>query len=161
MSEPDSLDRRFGRRLRGAVDRIPGGRGAACAASDALAPVFEALVASLLVRQSGRRAGVEALTSGVGAATGALLLRRRIGRRRPGGRPDGAFPSRHAAAAVAIACAVGRCRPQLRPWLAVVACAGLIGRVVDGQHDPADIAGGAILGWAVDAAVARLPGDGR
>jgi membrane-associated phospholipid phosphatase len=161
MSGPDSLDRRFGRRLRVAVDRIPGGRGAACAASDALAPAFEALVVSLLMRPSGRRAGVEALASGFGAAAGALLLRDRIGRTRPGGRPDGAFPSRHAAAAVAIACAVGRRRPQLRPWLAAAAGAGLVGPVVDGQHDPADIAAGALLGWAVDAAVGRLLGDGR
>jgi len=161
MSEPESFDRRFGRHLRGWAARVPGGPAAARAASEALAPGFEALVAALLVRAAGRRAGAEALASGVGAALGARLLRDRIGRPRPGDRPDGGFPSRHAAAAVAIARAVGRRRPAMRPWLIAAAAAGLIGRVADGQHDPADIAAGALLGWSVDAAVGRAVGDGR
>ena len=99
------IDRRAGTSLRRAVAALPGGRRAARLAAGALSPAFRVTVAVMIVRTPSRRAGLEALAASVGAATVARLLRDRLARRRPGPRAEGAFPSRHAAAATAIACA--------------------------------------------------------
>jgi membrane-associated phospholipid phosphatase len=155
MANFGSFDRRVGRRVRGSIEAIPGGAAASRAASEALAPAFEALVASLLVRSHARRTGFEALVAGAGASLAARAARDAIARPRPGPRLDGGFPSRHAAAAVAIAGAVTRRHPGLRPWVAGAAAAGLVGRVATGEHDPGDILAGAVLGWCVDRLVAR------
>lgn len=156
-----AFDRRLGRTIRAAADTVPGGRRAGVVAGDALAPLFEGLVAGMLVRPAARPGGVAALASGALAAGAARVARDRIGRPRPGTRPDGGLPSRHAAAAVAIARAAGRRHPRLRPWLAVAAIAGLGGRVVSGHHDPADIVAGAALGvasdWITERTVGRWP----
>lgn len=154
------IDRRAGARLRGAVAVVPGGRRAAGWAAAALSPGFRLAVAVMIARPASRRAGLEALVAGVAAALGARLLRDRLGRRRPGPRTDGGFPSRHAAAAAAIARAAGRHHAGLGGALGAAAAVGLAARVACAEHEPADIAAGAALGLAADRAVERLVGDG-
>jgi membrane-associated phospholipid phosphatase len=108
------------------------------------------VVALLILRRGRRRTGLHALASGVAAAMAARALRDRVGRPRPGDRPDGGFPSRHAAAAAAIARAASRREPRLGRALAAAAALGLAGRVATAEHDPADIAAGAALGLAAE-----------
>jgi hypothetical protein len=43
----------------------------------------------------------------------------------------------------------------------LAAAAGLTGRVVAGEHDPADIAAGAALGWASGWVIERATGGDR
>jgi membrane-associated phospholipid phosphatase len=154
------IDRRAGARLRGAVRAVPGGRGAAALLAAALSPGFRLLVALMIVRPGSRRAGLEALAAGVGAAMTARLLRDRLARRRPGPRDEGGFPSRHAAAATAIARAAGRRHRRLGRGLAAAAALGLVARVASADHDPADIAAGAALGVGVARGLECLVGDG-
>ncbi len=150
-----SIDRRLGADLRRRYGRgAPGAAGQV--AAEALSPAFRLVVAALIVVPRTRRAGAEALASGTLAAVAARVARDRLGRPRPGPRADAGFPSRHAAAAVAIARAAGRVEPRLRLPLALAAAAGLAGRVLTGEHEPGDIGAGAALGWAVDRAVERL-----
>lgn len=155
MTQFGSFDRQLGQRVRDAVSALPGGVAVSRIASESLAPAFEAMVAVLLVRSSVRRAGLEALVAGAGASLAARFARDAIARPRPGPRAEGGFPSRHAAAAVAIACAVARRHPTLRPVLVGAAAAGLCGRVAIGHHDPGDVVAGAALGWTVERLVAR------
>lgn len=161
MGRARSFDRRFGQAIRARVSTVPGGVRAGRLAGDALAPAFRGLVAGMLVRPALRRSGSEALAAGALAATAARLARDRIARPRPGTRTEGGLPSRHAAAAVAIARVAIRRHPRLRPWLVAAAGAGLVGRVVAGDHDPADIVAGAALGWASDWVVERATGGDR
>jgi membrane-associated phospholipid phosphatase len=154
-----SFDRRLGHAVRTAVHALPGGAVAARAAADALAPAFEGLLVAMVTRPEMRRDGLRAGAAAVLAATSARVARDTIGRPRPGERSDGGLPSRHAAAAVAIACAVTRRHRRLGGALAVAAGVGLLGRVVTGDHDPADIAAGAVLGASVDWLVAHIAGD--
>ena len=104
-----------------------------------------------------RAAGLRALVAGVAAALLARAARDRIGRRRPGARAEGGFPSRHAAAAAAIAHAVARTPGSgaAGALLGVAAVAGVTGRVASAEHEPADIAAGALLGVAVAEVTAR------
>lgn len=132
-----ALDRRAGAQVRRAVAR---------AAAGALSPSFRLLVALLIAERARRRTGLHALASGVAAATAARILRDRIARPRPGHRPDGGFPSRHAAAAAAIARAASRREPGLGRALAGAAALGLAGRVATAEHEPADLVAGAALG---------------
>ncbi|MCU0307511.1 MAG: phosphatase PAP2 family protein [Thermoleophilia bacterium] len=147
------LDRRAGRALRRAVDGRPALGRAARAAAAALSPGYRVMVAALVAHPATRPAGVRALAAGVLAGTAARLLRDRVGRRRPGPRPDGGFPSRHAAAAVAIAAAVAPTCPAARAALWGSAAVGLAARVAAAQHDPADIVAGALLGLGAAGAV--------
>ena len=144
--------------MRALAGRSPGGPFAAAALSGALAPAFRLLVAAMIVSRPGRRAGVEALAAALGAAGAARIIRDAVGRPRPGPRTDGGMPSRHAAAATAIARAVGRHHPGLAPLLVVAAGAGLAARVASAEHDPADIAAGVALGWAADRLVQLAAG---
>lgn len=153
MDRADSLDRRLGELVREWLEAVPGGTRTGILASEVMSPVFTAAVAGLMLTRRGRRAGIEAGVAAVVAAGCARLLRDGIGRPRPGPRAGGGFPSRHAAAGVAIARAVGRGHPVMGSFLAVAAAAGLAGRVVAGEHDPGDIVAGAALGWYVDAVV--------
>jgi len=154
----DALDREAGRWLRrsAALARV-GAVGTA--ASRTLGPVFRVVVAVLILRRRDRRVGVAAGAAAVTAAVAAGRLRLMIGRRRPDARWEGpGFPSRHAAAAAAIATSVGRRRPALGRLLAAGAVVGVAGRVVDGRHDPADVLAGATLGVAVGRAADRVIG---
>jgi membrane-associated phospholipid phosphatase len=154
------LDRRAGAALRPAVRAVPAGPDAARIAAGALSPGFRALVAVLIARPSTRRLGLEALAAGVAAALAARALRDGLARPRPGGRTEGGFPSRHAAAATAIARAAGRRRPALGGALALAAAVGLAARVADAEHEPADILAGVALGLAAQRALERLASDG-
>jgi undecaprenyl-diphosphatase len=154
------LDRRAGAGLRRAADALPGGREAAVLAAAAMSPAFRITVAVMIARRGSRRAGLEALASGVAAATAARLLRDRLSRRRPGPRAEGGFPSRHAAAATAIAGAAGRHHRRLGRALAAAAGAGMLARVASAEHEPADVAAGAALGLAAARALERVLGDG-
>jgi membrane-associated phospholipid phosphatase len=154
------IDRRAGARLRRAVAAVPGGRSAAVLAAAALSPGFRLVVALMIARPGSRRAGLEALAAAVGAATAARILRDRLARVRPGPRPEGGFPSRHAAAATAIARAAARHHRGLGRGLALAAAVGLAGRVASAEHDPGDIAAGAALGLAASRALEGVVGDG-
>lgn len=160
MGRLTRIDRHAGAALRSAVAALPGGPSAAGLAAGTLSPAFRVLVAAMIARAPSRRMGLEALGAGVGAAMAARLLRDRLGRRRPGARADGGFPSRHAAAAAAIAAAAGRRDPSLGRALAVAAAVGLIARVASAEHDPADIAAGVLLGLATVRCLERLSGRG-
>jgi membrane-associated phospholipid phosphatase len=150
----DDLDRRLGAAARRRLRRVPGGRALAWLAANALGPSFRTLVAALLLTAGRRRTGVEALAGSAIASWSARLLRDRLGRPRPGRRSEGGFPSRHAAAAVAITRAVGRGDRSAGRLLAAAAALGLAGRVASAEHDPADVVAGAALGWAVARVVA-------
>src|SRR5262245_469676 len=141
------IDRRAGARVRAAVAARPGAPAGARALAEALAPSFRALVALLLLAPGRRRTGLEALAAAALASTIARVLRDRLARRRPGARPEGGFPSRHAAAAVAIACAVRGDEAGAGRAVGAAAAAGLAARVATGEHEPADIVCGAALGW--------------
>jgi len=141
------IDRRAGARLRAAVAGRPGAPAGARALAGALAPSFRALVALLLLAPGHRRVGLEALAASALASTVARVLRDGLGRRRPGTRPEGGFPSRHAAAATAIAFAVGRDEGRAGRALGAAAAFGLAARVATGDHEPADIVCGSALGW--------------
>jgi membrane-associated phospholipid phosphatase len=145
-----TLDRRAGTAVRRAVERVPGGPAAARIAARALSPGFRLVVALLILRGGRRRTGLHALASGVAAATAARALRDRVGRPRPGDRADGGFPSRHAAAAAAIARAASRRERRLGRVLGAAAALGLAGRVATAEHDPADILAGALLGLTAE-----------
>ncbi len=159
MTRLGALDRKVGNHIRSTVaGRAEPARALALAAR-ALSPVFRGVVALLVILPRERRIGVRA---GFAATVAALLagrLRRLIGRPRP---VDGApgFPSRHAAASAAIVTTVARARPGLGAILGVVALVGVTGRITSGRHDPADIASGAVLGYATAVTVRRLTEDG-
>jgi membrane-associated phospholipid phosphatase len=154
------LDRRAGAALRRVVGSVPGGPRAARLAAGALSPGFRLVVALLIARRATRRAGLEALAAGVAAALAARGLRDRLGRRRPGRRLEGGFPSRHAAAATAIARAAGRREPALGDALALAAVLGLLARVADAEHEPADILAGAAVGLLAQRVLERVTSDG-
>jgi len=160
MANPYAWDRRLGEALRRAVGRVPGGVRAGRMVSGAMEPAFQALVAAMLVRPDARPAGVRALVGGAAASTLARVVRDAVGRPRPGDRRDAGFPSRHAAAAVAIARAAGRRHRSLRPWLACASIVGLAARVAAAEHDPADIAAGALIGLSVDGLLDHVLGRG-
>jgi undecaprenyl-diphosphatase len=69
---------------------------------------------------------------------------------------NASFPSDHATAAFAIATTIWLFRSKIgKAWLLLAACIAL-SRVWTGVHYPFDVAGGAILGFAVAVAVHRL-----
>lgn len=143
------LDRRAGAAVRRGVARRRGGVRAARALAAGLSPAFRLLVAGLIASRAGRGAGADALVAGVVAALAARGLRDALGRPRPGARRDAGFPSRHAAAAAAIAGVVSRHHPRLGRALAGAAALGLAARVAAGEHEPGDILAGASLGAVI------------
>lgn len=147
------VDRDLGRAIRLAA-RESGSEPALRLAGNALSPAFRVLAVLMALRRPTRTAGIAALAGAVVAASAAKVLRDAIGRPRPGARAEGGMPSRHAAAATAIASAAGR-HGVGGPVVAVAAATGLLGRVVTGDHDPLDIAAGALVGLAAAGTVAR------
>ena len=152
------MDRAAGAAIRDAVARAPRARAALAVAAGTLSPAFRVVVAVLCARRATRRDGLAALAASVAAALVARAARDRIGRRRPGPRREGGFPSRHAAAAVAITTAVAGGDRRLGAVLGAAAAVGLTGRVTDGHHEPADIAAGALLGAAAGCAARTAAG---
>jgi membrane-associated phospholipid phosphatase len=151
-----ALDRRAGRLVRSIASRDPRSRRAAQISADVMSPAFRLVVASLIALPGRRREGLEALAAAALASQLARAIRDRLGRPRPGLRAGGGFPSRHAAAAAAIARSVGRHHPRAGVVLGAAAGVGLLGRAVTGQHDPADLVAGALLGAGVGIAVAAV-----
>ncbi|MCC6830048.1 MAG: phosphatase PAP2 family protein [Thermoleophilia bacterium] len=151
-----SLDRALGAAAREAVARRPAAAGGLAAAAGMLSPGFRVVVALLCARRATRREGAVALAAGVAAALLARAARDRIGRRRPGPRAEGGFPSRHAAAAAAITTAVAGGDRRLGTAMGAAACVGLTGRVTHGHHEPGDIAAGALLGVATGLSARRV-----
>jgi undecaprenyl-diphosphatase len=151
-----ALDRAAGHRVRAMVGDSPRLADAAKMAAAGMAPAFQLLVGVMIGRRGSRGTGLVALASAAAASLLALALRERLGRPRPGPRPEGGMPSRHSATAAAIATAIA----TRRSLLGIPAWAGLIvggwARVVSGDHEPGDIAAGALLGMAVGGLVARL-----
>lgn len=145
-------DRTAGRAIRRAGRRVPAASGAARSVARTMSPAFRGVVAAMVVVPATRRAGLAALGAGVAAGVTARLLRDRLGRRRPGARTEGGLPSRHAAAATAIARTVSRRRPAIGAVLWAAAAVGLVGRVLTADHDPADIAAGVAVGLAAERA---------
>lgn len=121
-----------------------------------MSPAFRIVVALMIADRRTRPAGLRALAAGGGAALAARALRDRLDRPRPGGRAEGGFPSRHAAAACAIAATAGRAHPRLHAALAAAAGAGSLARVAAAEHEPADILAGAALGLVTAAALGRI-----
>ena len=158
MQALSRLDRRLGDALRRAAGAVPGGIAAAAIVAGVMSPAFRLAVAAMFLRRRTRGTGVRCLAAGVAAGMAARLLRDRLGRPRPGGRAEGGFPSRHAAAATAIATAARPGAPRVARVLAGAAAVGLAARVVAAEHDPADIAAGAALGLAGARAVGIVAG---
>jgi membrane-associated phospholipid phosphatase len=156
MNRLTGMDRRAGAALRTIVARAPGGARGARMAASGLSPGFRLLVAAMIAAPSSRRLGLEAGAAGVGAAVAARLLRDPLGRPRPGSRPGGGFPSRHAAAATAIGRAVARRHRAAGAVVLAAALVGMAARVATAEHDPADIVAGAALGLAAEGALAAL-----
>lgn len=148
-------DRRAGTALRGVVRGIPGGTAAASAAAAAMAPVFQGLVAVLVMSPGTRSTGARAAIAGGVAACIARVARDAMRRGRPGPRSDGGLPSRHAAAATAISVTIARNHPVIGAVAGLAVAVGLIARVGSADHDPLDIITGIGLGWAVADATRR------
>ena len=142
-------DRECGDRIRTAVAGHRGARLLARPLAAAMSPFFQIAVAAAIVDRGRRVTGVRMLIAGGAAAIAARVLRDRIGRERPGEREEGAFPSRHAAAATAISATALSRQPLLGLPLAAAAAVGSVARIATAEHDPADIAAGALLGIVV------------
>ncbi len=152
----DRLDRALGARLR---DRLAGrsrvGRALAIAA-DAMSPLYRFVVLVLILWRPTRVRGVRALVAAVSAALIAKRMREAIARPRPGQRAEGGLPSRHAAAAVAITGIVAQRRRGLGLPMAAITAFGLMGRISSGDHEPADVVAGAVVGGLVARVVGRV-----
>lgn len=146
----------MGSAVRRSVASVPGGPGVASGLAATMSPAFRVAVGLLIASPSRRGTGVRALITAVSAATAARLLRDRLGRRRPGPRAEGGFPSRHAAAAAAIATTAVSGGAAIGGVLAGAAVIGGIARVAAGEHEPGDILAGAALGVLTAAALGRL-----
>jgi membrane-associated phospholipid phosphatase len=117
-----------------------------------------------LAATGGRMLAGVALTTAVKGAIKLLIARTRPSKALEDGRyearllgpnegPWNSFPSGHTANAVAVARAVARAYPGARaPAYAAAAAAALI-QVPRGAHYPIDVAAGALIGWASEAAV--------
>lgn len=127
-------------------------------AADVMSPAYRVLVVTLILWRPTRSRGLRALVGAVLAALVAKRLRDEIARPRPGARTEGGLPSRHAAASVAIAAILAERRKGLGLPMALITAIGLMGRITTGDHDPADIISGALLGGTVARLVLRLSG---
>ena len=147
------LDRALGRRMRAGVSSEGARR--ARLVSGGMAPAFQALVGVMIAVRRTRRTGVILLIAAVTAALIALVARDRLDRRRPGPRADGGMPSRHAAAAAAIASALGQRGSMLSPLAWIGVAAGSAARVLAGDHEAGDVLAGAALGTVIGRLMGR------
>lgn len=157
---------------------------------DALAPIAwvpmqAGALASPLAAGAGiawrgdRRRGLRIAATGATAWGGAKVLKRAVGRGRPGDHLDDVtlrlgsadvglgFPSGHAAVAAGIAASWGADRTAIRVGLASLAGTVGLARIYVGAHYPLDVLGGWAMGLALgeavrylDATVARPPSGG-
>lgn len=147
-------DRALGRRLRDRIGRHRMLARAVRPAAGLMSPLFQVAVAAAIVDRRSRVTGLRMLLAGAAAAGLARVLRDRIGRTRPGERPEGGFPSRHAAAATAISATALARRPMLGLGLTAAAGVGSLARIASADHDPFDVVAGAALGLTVAHVVA-------
>jgi membrane-associated phospholipid phosphatase len=152
----DRLDRELGARLRDRVAARPRVARALAIAADVMSPAYRVIVVVLILWRPTRMRGVRALIAAASAALIAKRMRDAIDRPRPGLRAEGGLPSRHAAAAVAIAGIVAERRRALGLPMAAITAVGLTGRISSGDHDPVDVVAGALLGGIVARVVGRL-----
>lgn len=126
----------------------------------------------LLGRRRLVRAGLRMLVAHELATSAKDFIKHRIDRTRPGSASDGkqakprpgdrtakkhtSFPSGHSAGSVAVAQAFAREFPQQRAPALAAAAVVAIGQVPKLAHYPTDIAAGAILGAASEAALAAI-----
>jgi len=150
------LDRELGARMRGRVARRGRIARTLAVAGGTMSPLYRIMILALILWRPTRMRGIRALIGAVAAAMIARRMRDGIARPRPGGRAEGGLPSRHAAAAVAIAGIVAERRRRLGLPMAVITAIGLSGRISTGDHDPADVVAGAVLGGVVARVVARM-----
>ncbi len=152
------MDRRLGTAVRRATHALPAGPGAARAVAGAMSPAFRIVVAAMVARAPTRGAGMEALAAGAGRAWSR-------GRCATASAARGPAPGRRAASPAATRPPRGhrarrrQGRPRVRRALAVAAAAGLLARVAAAEHEPADIAAGALVGVVAALAVERLVGE--
>lgn len=152
----DQFDRDLGERLRGHVGARRRLAEIFGLAADVMSPAYRVLVLTLILWRPTRNRGLRALAAAVLAALIARRVRDGIRRPRPGTRPEGGLPSRHAAASVAIAAVLSERRSGLGLPLALITAIGLLGRVTTGDHDPADVIVGAVLGGMVARVIMRM-----
>jgi undecaprenyl-diphosphatase len=130
----------------------------------AVSPVVAAILVWQLDPDPRRHgAGAVALLVAVfGSATAGMVIKRVLGRVRPGREHAGrflgptwthanwreSFPSNHTASAVAMSCVLASFYPPaaITFWTLAVLCAGL--RYLLDAHWPSDVVGGAALGYA-------------
>jgi len=74
---------------------------------------------------------------------------------------DYSFPSTHATLAWAMAVILSREEPRLKYWFYTLAVLISLSRIYLGVHYPSDVAGGALLGWAIGYGAMRLEGFSR
>jgi membrane-associated phospholipid phosphatase len=157
----ERYDRELGERLRGRVGARRGLAELFGVAADVMSPAYRVLVLTLILWRPTRARGLRAFAAAVLAAVIAKRLRDAIRRPRPGPRPDGGLPSRHAAASVAIAAILVDRRSGLGLPVALITAIGLVVRVTTGEHDPADVIAGALLGGIVARVTVRMTGGRR
>jgi len=130
------------------------------------AATVEGLAAAVALRASGRP-GLPAALAGPSALLFGKMLKRWIGRPRPGlarftrkGRES--FPSTHMAGPLAVLASAWCLAPRTAGWRLGLALGGAIAlvvareRVCAGEHWASDVAAGAVLGAAIGAGLGRL-----
>jgi undecaprenyl-diphosphatase len=138
-----------------------------------LVPDLGIVVLSLLLAAAAYGRGPRTLAIGIAAGLGVVLaygtsevLKILVRDERPcrtidvlatcPGTGDWAWPSNHATIAAGLATAVVLAAPQWWRYAALLAGAVVLGRVVVGVHDIADVVAGAALGITITVVVARL-----
>jgi membrane-associated phospholipid phosphatase len=157
----DRYDRELGESLRGQVGARRRLAEVCGLAAGVMSPAYRILVLTLILWRPTRARGLRALAAAVLAASIAKRLRDTIRRPRPGTRPGGGLPSRHAAASVAIAAVLTERRTGLGLPMALITAIGLLGRVATGDHDPGDVIAGVVLGGIVARVMIRITGRRR
>jgi undecaprenyl-diphosphatase len=136
----------------------------------AVSAIVAAAIVLELDQQMPRQRSAAILVASIGAALAGMIIKRLLGRVRPGREDAGkflgptwkhanareSFPSNHTASAVAMSAVLAALYPGAAPtfWSLAIACALL--RYVLDAHWPSDVLGGVALGYA--AAILTLHG---